>query len=157
MTTTRGRGEHGAALVEFAIVAVLVFTILFGIIEFGWAFSQNLDVRHGAREASRLIAVNYRPVSTATPAEQADDIIDEVCTRMDGGTGTTVTLTLTTAGVAGDRAQVEVTRGLQTLTGFFDGFLGGKQLTSEVETRIEVDATWGGGSGGVTRTKLCGS
>jgi Flp pilus assembly protein TadG len=151
------KDERGAALVEFAISALLVFALVFGIIEFGWAFSQNLDVRHGAREASRLVAVNYRPVSAATPAEQAEDIIDEVCSRMDGGSGTRVTLRLTTAGQAGDRAEVEVERTLQTLTGFYDALLAGKTLRSTVDTRIEVDSTWNGVTPPTTRTKVCGT
>jgi len=142
VTTRRARGDEGAALVEFAIVAPLLFALVFGIIEFGWAFVQNLDVRHGAREGSRLIAVNYRPDPTATPAEQASDIIQEVCARMDGGSGTTVSISTLGAGEAGDRGEVSVTRELDTLTGFYDAILGGIDLDSSVDTRIEVDATW---------------
>jgi len=133
--------------VEFAIAALLLFTLLFGIIEFGWAFSQNLDVRHGAREASRLVAVNYRPDTTNSLEEQAEDIIAEVCDRMDGGAGSAVTLRLptqsgTVPGQSGQRAEIEVTRDLDTLTGFFDSLLSSVVLTSEVDTRIEVDASW---------------
>ena len=143
----RASGERGAALVEFAIASLLLFTILFGIIEFGWAFSQNLDVRHGAREGTRLVAVNYRPDSTHSLEDQAEDIVAEVCARMDGGNGTEMTLRLpsqtgSVAGQSGQRAQVEVRRGLQTITGFFDSLLAGVELTSDVDTRIEVDATW---------------
>lgn len=143
----RGAGERGAALVEFAISALLLFSILFGIIEFGWAFSQTLDVRHGAREGSRLVAVNYRPDTTHSLEDQAEDIVTEVCARMDGGNGTTVTLRLPSQtgavpGQSGQRAEIRVTRSLETLTGFFDAFLGGKTLASNVDTRIEVDASW---------------
>ena len=58
----RGRRprERGAVLVEFAIISPVLALLLFGVIEFGWAFSQNLDVRHGAREAARLAAVEER-------------------------------------------------------------------------------------------------
>jgi hypothetical protein len=76
---------------------------------------------------------------------------------MDGGAGTTVTLRLATDGVAGDRAEVEVSRRLQTLTGFFDSFLKNKPLTSTVETRLEVDATWNQTPAPTVRTKACGS
>ena len=55
----RGKGDEGAALVEFALIAPILFLLIFGVIEFGWAFSQNMDVRHGARETARLAAVNY--------------------------------------------------------------------------------------------------
>src|SRR3546814_1506269 len=42
--------ERGAALVEFALIALPVFTILFGTIEFGWLMFQYHDIRHGARD-----------------------------------------------------------------------------------------------------------
>lgn len=50
--------DQGAALVEFGLLAIPLFVILFGIIEFGWAFYQQLDVSHGAREGARIAVVN---------------------------------------------------------------------------------------------------
>ena len=47
---SRARGERGASLVEFAILAPLLIVLVLGIVEFGWLFSQNNDVRHGPRE-----------------------------------------------------------------------------------------------------------
>ncbi|MGQ0833075.1 MAG: TadE/TadG family type IV pilus assembly protein, partial [Microthrixaceae bacterium] len=41
----RGKRDRGAALVEFAIIMPIFFLLVFGIIEFGWAFFQLLDVR----------------------------------------------------------------------------------------------------------------
>ena len=38
---------------EFAIVCVLLFTILFGIIQFGFLFYQWLEIEHAAREGAR--------------------------------------------------------------------------------------------------------
>lgn len=47
--------QHGAAAVEFAIIAMLLFTLLFGIMEFGrlfYVFNSVQEVtRHTAREA----------------------------------------------------------------------------------------------------------
>ena len=78
-----GRRRHrGAVLVEFALVAPLLFVLLFGIIEFGFAFVQWLDVRHGARETARLVAVNYNPNNNVGDP-QAQDILAEGCSRMD--------------------------------------------------------------------------
>lgn len=146
----RGCGDGGAALVEFAIIAPFLFLILFGIIEFGWAFSQNLDVRHGAREGSRLAAVNYRPVVANSGSAQVADIINEVCSRIDDPSGTTVALQipsqaiapLGSIGDAGQKAIVTITKPLDTLTGFFDAALGSKTLTSSVDVRLEVKTTW---------------
>jgi len=51
-----GDGERGAALVEFSLVAILLFMLMFGIIEFGRyvAFVEgvNTATREGARFAS---------------------------------------------------------------------------------------------------------
>ncbi|MGH2686892.1 MAG: TadE family protein, partial [Actinomycetota bacterium] len=45
----RARGDGGASAVEFALVAPLLFLLIAGTIEFGWAFHQIMDLRHGAR------------------------------------------------------------------------------------------------------------
>jgi Flp pilus assembly pilin Flp len=51
-----GRKEDGAALVEFALIAVVLFTLLFGIIEFGLAFRDWLSVTSSTREGARVAA-----------------------------------------------------------------------------------------------------
>jgi len=51
------RRDEGAAAVEFAIVSVLLFTILFGIIQYGYAFFQIQSAESVAREAARLASV----------------------------------------------------------------------------------------------------
>ena len=53
----RKPGSRGAALVEFAIVALLLFTLTFGIIEFGLLIRDYLAINHAAREGSRSAAV----------------------------------------------------------------------------------------------------
>lgn len=146
MTRRRRPRSRGAALVEFVIVAPLLFLLLFGIIEFGWAFLQYLDVRHGARETARLAAVNY---GTSTDGStRAGEIIDEGCSRMDTADGSTVTVERTSDSV-GSQGRVEVTTDLETLTGFFDTLLGSVTLDSQVEIRLEQQADWS------TRTKAC--
>jgi len=144
----RAERSRGAVLVEFGLVAPLLFMLLFGIVEFGWAFLQFLDVRHGAREGARLAAVNYREAG-ASGTTQTDQIIDETCARMDQASNATITVTLPGTASVGQRAQIQVTEDLDTLTGFLDGFLGGVTLTSDVDIRLEQDATW------ATRAKPC--
>jgi Flp pilus assembly protein TadG len=51
------RGEEGAAAVEFAIVVSLLFTIIFGITEFGLALFELQNLRSSAREGARSAAV----------------------------------------------------------------------------------------------------
>ena len=49
--------ERGNALIEFALLAPLLFIILFGITEFGRAFSATQALYAAAREGARLAAV----------------------------------------------------------------------------------------------------
>ena len=52
------RCETGSALVEFALVAMLFFAMLFGIIDFGRAFYTYHFLSHAARSAARWAMVN---------------------------------------------------------------------------------------------------
>ena len=56
-------------LVELGLIAPFLFLIVFAIVEFGYGYGQSLDVRHGAREASRLVAVNYRATAVTGSAQ----------------------------------------------------------------------------------------
>ena len=53
----RLRGERGASAVEFALLAPLIFMLLFGIIEFGLAFLNVQSIRTAVREGGRAAAV----------------------------------------------------------------------------------------------------
>ncbi|HET6815600.1 MAG TPA: TadE/TadG family type IV pilus assembly protein [Mycobacteriales bacterium] len=54
---TGWRRDDGAAAVEFALVSVLLFLLLFGIIEFGIGFFTQQGAAAGAREAARRAVV----------------------------------------------------------------------------------------------------
>src|SRR5437868_13335102 len=56
------RKEEGAAAVEFAIVAALLFMLLFGIIEFGIVFNRYQGLQAGAREGARIGSLQQTPV-----------------------------------------------------------------------------------------------
>lgn len=74
-------GQRGAAAVEFAIVALVFFTLLLGIMEFGrWLF-----VLNGANEATRLGA----RLAVVCSIEDADDLTG-IRARMSGMTGGSV-------------------------------------------------------------------
>jgi Flp pilus assembly protein TadG len=144
------RDERGASLVEFALVLPLLVVLLFGIIEASWAFAQQNDVRHGAREGARLATVDFGNVAT---------IAQEVCDRMDvvyPSETPTVTLTpiLPGAGGLGDTAQITVSSSPGSLTGVIDAVFGGLTMSSTIEFRLEqpTDGTaaqwWAGGAGG---------
>ncbi len=54
MRRSRHRGERGAALVEFALVSLLLVTFAFGIIEFGLGWQDRLTVQTAARAGVRV-------------------------------------------------------------------------------------------------------
>ena len=149
----RLRGHRGAALVEFALLAPMLFGVLFGIIDFGYNFSRTLDIRHGSREGSRLAAVNYNGGTASVGSAQASVVIAEICRRMDGAKGATVTLTLPDgtvtqpAGTVGTSATVTVSRPANSLSGLYKPLFNGKTMTSTVTTRIEVKSTWATATG----------
>lgn len=128
------------------MVMPLLLLLLFGVIEFAWLFTQNLDVRHGAREAARLIAVNYPdgpvfPAPSPTDATQTDEIVAEVCSRMTSARD--VRITLQSSGGVGDPAVAEVFADAYSLTNFFDWAIPEDMvLSSRVEIRVEQPAGW---------------
>lgn len=53
------RNNRGAALVEFAIVSLLLITLVFGIIEFGLLMKDYLTVNQAARDGARAAGLGY--------------------------------------------------------------------------------------------------
>lgn len=77
------RKRRAAVAVEMAVISPLMFSILFGIIEFGWLFTVRHTMVNAAREGARLGAL---------PSVSGDEIeertlefleplgIDDICT-----------------------------------------------------------------------------
>jgi Flp pilus assembly protein TadG len=59
------REQRGTALVEFALIAPLLFLLLFGIIDFGRALDYYNQVTQLAGQGARAAAVNRNPDGTA--------------------------------------------------------------------------------------------
>lgn len=71
MTTTHNP-QKGAALVEFAILLVLLLVLLFGIVDYGFLWLQAHYVENSAREGARVgarIATLNNPPTTVTNLE----------------------------------------------------------------------------------------
>lgn len=51
------KSEKGASVVEFAIILPILVMLVFGIFEFGVAYSKYIALTHAAREGARLAAV----------------------------------------------------------------------------------------------------
>lgn len=71
--------QRGAAAVEFGIIAILFFTLFFGIIEFGRYFYLANTVQEVTRCAAREAVVNY---------SNARDSIQRKCIFQENSTGT---------------------------------------------------------------------
>jgi Flp pilus assembly protein TadG len=81
LRNARGERRRGAAMVEFAVVAPLLITFLFGIMEFGHVFKVRLTAQQAAREACRLAVLQ----STQKPyAAAGGPVATKVSTIMTG-------------------------------------------------------------------------
>ena len=71
---TRGlaRSERGTAIVEFALIAPLLFFLVFGIIEFGRALNYYNDLTQLAGQGARAAIVSRNPDSTAVGTANAN-------------------------------------------------------------------------------------
>ena len=124
------RNERGASIVEFAIVVPLFVLLVFGIIEAGWFFSQQVEIRNATREGARIAVVDFG---------SANETIAETCSRADlSGSGATVTIALSgsdTYGLGADSVSVTMSKNYQSLTGFITFF--NRPMTSTAEMRTE--------------------
>ncbi|MGZ4333115.1 MAG: TadE/TadG family type IV pilus assembly protein [Gaiellaceae bacterium] len=83
--------ESGQALVEFALVAPILFLILFGIIQFGIAFMHSVALTDAVRAGARKAAVSR---TAADPNAAATNAVLGAATDLDQATlkdGVTVT------------------------------------------------------------------
>ena len=93
--------EDGVAAVEFAIVAVLLFMVVFAIMVFGVLFSQYQAYQAAAREGARVAAVRGGPSDIAAAAQDAAEgyplggtpTADKVCDDTTSGDPVTVSWT----------------------------------------------------------------
>jgi Flp pilus assembly protein TadG len=138
-------GERGATIVEFAIIAPLLFALVFGIIDFGWAFMQDLSVKQAAREGGRIAIVDGE--TTAGCAGLISDIKQRVSSDLKTSS-MTASLSVTDSngdgivGDVGDVMTITVTYPLSSLSGFTTALIGGT-MTSTIQMRMEQKTNWG--------------
>jgi Flp pilus assembly protein TadG len=81
----RARGDDGAALVEFALVAVLLFTLLLGIISFGYLLSFRGSMQQSASEGARAAAAAPRALSAAPGGRDNSIVLSRANAARDAG------------------------------------------------------------------------
>jgi Flp pilus assembly pilin Flp len=83
------RSESGAAAVEFALVAPILFLVMFGILQYGLWFNDSLDTRQGVRETARMGVVgNLGTTSGCASNTGMQKLACEGVAQIDALTGT---------------------------------------------------------------------
>lgn len=95
-TGVRRTDSRGSAALEFALIAPLVLTILFGVLTWGLWLNDAMNLRQGVREASRQGVVgNFGPPPAcsatygATPSTDIQALVCQTKATSNGITGNT--------------------------------------------------------------------
>jgi len=80
MTKRIRKNEEGQALVEFALIAPILFLILFGIIQFGIAFKDSMALTDAVRAGARQATVSR---STADPVGVTKSAVAKAASDLD--------------------------------------------------------------------------
>lgn len=148
----RGGSERGASLVEFALVAPVLFLVVFGIVEFGMGLNDYQSLRQGVREGARQAAVQQYGAEdgTCTTITAPTPVKQVICLAEDRiGLGndvrTSVRYWLPAPSTDPDQTQANPDYGtvvvcsqkaVQPLTGAIPG-LENIKLKTEIEMRLE--------------------
>ncbi|PVG82753.1 hypothetical protein DDE18_10335 [Nocardioides gansuensis] len=124
------RDERGAAAVEFALVAMILLTLMIGIIQFSIWFWGYQSASHAAREAARLAAVE--PCDIGVIQARGNDRVNESAPTPDNTA--VVTVTGSPPAAIGDDITVQVAFTVLDM-GLIPGFSGSvsRSATSRVE------------------------
>ncbi len=144
------RSERGAVVVEFALVAPLLFLLIMGMIDFGNIYSNQISIRQGVREAARVgVVKNWGSSCTLnsftggmTPSSDIQNLMCTVKNRIG----------ITPASDIYTKVVFDPSYGLnnglivcaqmraQSLSGFTTQFVNGVFLKSKVEMNVEQAA-----------------
>jgi len=97
------RSQEGQALVEFALVAPLLFLILFGIVQFGIAFMNSVALTDAVRAGARKAAVSR---SAADPTQSTKNAVLGAANDLDQSK---VSITVTSNWQSGSNVTVDAT------------------------------------------------
>jgi Flp pilus assembly protein TadG len=135
MSLARARRDDGAAAVEFALISVLLLTLIFGIIQYSYYFFQSQGASSSVREAARLAAVGVNNCSTFKST-----VVSRASSNGITVSAANVSLTFTGAGsrpAIGDLATVSLTYTPAKFGFPFVPFISGTDTKSAL-TRVEA-------------------
>jgi len=137
---SRARDQRGAAAVEFALVLLPFFLLVFGAVDFGWAVNRDVLVNNAAREGAREGSLNPNAaavtgvVRSSLPAADAARATVTVACRKASG----VDCSSFAAAAPGDTVVVTVSLPHAWITPVGEMVRpGGTTLTKRAEMRIE--------------------
>ena len=119
--TQRRGSDRGAAAVEFALVVPLLAALVFGIMEFGWIFNQQVSLSNAARESARYYAIGHEDGVTVDEAVAAGKLAAPTVDWAVSGAAITISPTCSDEG---GQVDALATIPMPGLTGFFDAILG---------------------------------
>lgn len=135
----RRANQRGVGLVEMVVVTPLLLLVVFGIIEFGAAYNNKIDLNQGVREGARL-------ASTATfvgcsGGNNTARIVSCTKERIGGdlGNDASVWVNAPTAPQVGKAVTVCAETEVSSITPIIGQFLDGKDLRSEATMRVETE------------------
>ena len=134
--------DGGAAAVEFALVSVLLLTLLFGIIQYSYFFYQSQGLASTARELSRLAAVGvtkcelFRDAAAARADANGTPLTDPASSLNLVFIEESPERTKVASVRVGDVAEVSITWQMTDFGLPFVPFLDGP-LTETAQTRVE--------------------
>ncbi|MDR6556011.1 Flp pilus assembly protein TadG [Arthrobacter pascens] len=117
--------ERGAAAVEFALLAPVLFMLLLGIMEFGRAYNVQVTLTNAAREGVRTMAINNDQASARNATKSAADAISPKLKDSDiafAFQDVPATTPAPTSCLAGRQVSVTISYSLSTMTGIAGPF-----------------------------------
>ncbi len=132
---TTPKGQRGAALVEMALVAPILVTVLFGIVEFGLIVYSKGVIANASREGARCGVVLTSPRRTAADIEaKVREYLDK------SGFKDPVNVDVSGAGGAGGAplaVRLSYTYHFQVLPNFIESITGALGLSAETAMLME--------------------
>ena len=136
------RNERGTALVEFALIAPLLFLLLFGIIDFGRALNYYNQVTQLAGQGARAAVVNRNPDGTAITSGSSlqNQLVTQFTAQPELKNGEVVCIVGPLPTNVGDPVTVKVSYQFHflPLIGLAGSALGGLNLSATETQRAEV-------------------
>lgn len=150
------RRQRGVAAVEFGLVALFFFTVLFSIIDWSYLFFANLSMQHAVREGVRYAVVGRSDLAPeATPGDRCAAVKEKIRQQSwglyDRGSSTTTFKTIDGAGNvvtlgsgscygANQLIIVEVTSHIAAFTPFVRRFFGNGEYEFTVAATMKNEA-----------------